>query len=203
MIDNEPNTTNAETPAEAVSSTEALEKKLIEEHSKAERYLANWQRTHADFQNYQRRADRERTEAADSAKTAVLLNLLPVVDEFELAIRSLPAEISTTEWVNGLRMIERKLRGFLDSYGITVIEAEGKPFDPKYHEALMKADGEEGVIIQELRKGYMIRDSVLRPSLVVVGSGRNPEGMRKEHKADKETSKEKHTGVIKKEEQNA
>lgn len=204
MADNDTNTTSTEATTEKASSVaEILQKKLTEEQSKAEQYLANWQRTQADFQNYQKRADRERIEAAESAKNAVLLGLLPVVDEFELAIRSLPKEISSTEWVNGLRMIERKLKGFLESYGVTVIEASGKPFDPKYHEALMKADGEDGVVVQELRRGYMVRESVLRPSLVVVGNGQKPEGTRKEQrKSDKETNKDRPTGAIKKEEPN-
>jgi len=204
LVDKDSNITNAEDPVEAApSTTEALERKLAEEQSKAEHYLANWQRTQADFQNYQKRADRERVEAADSAKNAILLALLPVVDEFELAVKAMPSESPTVEWANGLRMIERKLKVFLDSYRITAIEASGKPFDPKYHEALMKADGEEGVVVQELRKGYMIGDSVLRPSLVVVGNGRKPEGAHKEQrKTDKETNKERHTGAIKKEEQN-
>ncbi len=186
----EPNNTNTEMPAAVSSpSVEALEKKLAEEQSRAESYLARWQRAQADFQNYQKRADRERAETADSAKNSVLLALLPVADDFELAVKLMPEEISTSEWANGIRMIERKLKGFLENYGVTAIETSGKPFDPKYHEAVMKADGEEGMIVRELRKGYMIKDTVLRPSLVVVGNGRKPESARKEdHKTNQETA---------------
>jgi len=206
-VTEEPNNTNTEIPVAVSSpSVEALEKKLAEEQSRAESYLAKWQRAQADFQNYQKRADRERAETADSAKNSVLLALLPVVDDFELAVKLMPAEISTSEWANGILMIERKLKGFLESYGVTAIETSGRPFDPKYHEAVMKADGEEGMIIRELRKGYMIRDTVLRPSLVVVGSGQKSEGARKEHRqADRETAtnnKERLTGANKKEEHN-
>ncbi|MEW6142298.1 MAG: nucleotide exchange factor GrpE [Chloroflexota bacterium] len=204
MVEENLNTSNTETTAQDVSSAiEALEKRVADEQSKAERFLVNWQRAQADFQNYQKRAERERVEMADSVRNAVLLALLPVVDEFELAVRSMPVESSTAEWVNGLHMIERKLKGFLDSYGITVIEALGMPFDPKYHEAVMRTEGEEGVIIQELRKGYLIRDAVLRPSLVVVGNGQKPETSTKDkRKLEKGTSREKNPDATKKEEDN-
>lgn len=205
MVEENLNTSNTETTSQsATPAADALDKRLAEEQSRAERFLANWQRTQADFQNYQKRAERERAEAADSARNAVLLAMLPLADDFELAMNSMPADISTTEWAGGLRMVERKWKNFLSNYGVTAIEALGKPFDPKYHEAVMRADGEEGMVIQELRKGYLINGTVLRPSLVVVGNGQKPETSRRnQRKSEKETGKEKQQSAADKEEQNA
>lgn len=190
---------NPEAAAASPPGTEELQKRLSEEQVKAERYLSNWQRAQADFENYQKRTERDRCDISDSARNSVLMGILPVADDFELAMKVMPKEVPA-EWANGIKMIERKLRGFLDNLGVFAIETVGKPFDPKYHEAVMKADGEEGTVVQELRKGYIIRDCVLRPSLVAVGNGNKPEPVKSEpRKAEKTANKERHTGTKKEE----
>ncbi len=74
-------------------------------------------------------------------------------------------------WVDGIRLIERKLQASLEVRGLSPIKALGEPFDPKFHEAAMHGKGKEGIVIEELQKGYKLRDRVIRPAMVVVGSG--------------------------------
>ncbi|MCX8126482.1 MAG: nucleotide exchange factor GrpE [Dehalococcoidia bacterium] len=202
-----PNTENTSTEnvlQTPPTSVEELEKRLREEQLKAERFLANWQRAQADLQNYQKRAEREKAEIADAVRNSVLLSLLSLVDDFDSAVSSIPVEISDNNWMNGFRMIERKLRSFLDSYGISPIDALGKPFDPKYHEAVSRAEGDEGIVIQELRRGYTIKGTVLRPSLVVVGNGRKPEAPAKDGPApEADPGKKKRHVATEKEENHA
>jgi molecular chaperone GrpE len=158
--------------SEATENTQSLRQDLAEERAKAERYLSNWQRAEADLANYQRRTDKEKAEIAHYTIRCVLQGLLPVVDDMDLAVASAPAEAESTEWMKGILLIQKKLMAFLESQGVKPIAASGKPFDPKYHEAVMRSDGEEGLVLQDLRRGYVLNDSVLRPSLVVVGKGR-------------------------------
>ena len=158
--------------SEATETIEGLKQSLADERAKAERYLANWQRAEADLINYQRRTEKEKAELADCTTRCVVQSLLPVVDDMDLAVASVPADMASTGWVNGIQLIQKKLVAFLESQGVVPIEAKEKPFDPRYHEAVMHSDGEEGVVLQELRKGYKLKDSVLRPSMVVVGSGK-------------------------------
>jgi len=89
----------------------------------------------------------------------------------ERAFTSIPPHIARLTWVDGIRLIERKLQASLEAQGLSQIEALGKPFDPKLHEATMQAKGKEGIVIEELQKGYMLHDRVIRPTMVVVGNG--------------------------------
>jgi len=157
------------------SELDTAKQSLADEHAKAERYLANWQRAEADLANYQKRVDREKSELADYTRNSFLIGLLPVVDDFDFAVASLPPDLAGHKWVAGVLLIQRKFQALLDAHGVMPINALGQPFDPKYHEAVMHGDGEEGMVVQELRKGYMIKDAVVRPALVVVGSGRKTE----------------------------
>ncbi len=100
-----------------------------------------------------------------------MFNLLPILDDIERALASLPAKLTNLTWVDGIRLIERKLRASLEIQGLTAIEALGKEFDPKLHEAVRQDTGKEGVIIEELQKGYQLHDRVIRPTMVVVGNG--------------------------------
>jgi len=156
-----------------------LKQALADEKEEAEKYLANWQRAEADFSNYKKRAEQERSELVNSANAGLILNILPVLDDLERALASLPPKLTGLTWVDGVRLIHRKLQAILEAQGLSEIEAAGQPFDPSLHEAVGYQEGEEGMVIEEVQKGYKLKDKVLRPALVVVGKG-------KEEKAEEE-----------------
>ena len=179
MIQQEPEeeqSTKVEAEVGEVEDIEALKKALAEEKTRAENYLANWQRAQADFINYKRRTEQGRQETGKFANSALILGLLPVLDDLERALDSVPPRLKKLAWVDGIRLIERKLRESLMAQGLTPIAAEGEPFDPNLHEAATRSKGREGIVVRELRKGYKLHDRVLRAAVVAVGSG---EGARK------------------------
>lgn len=172
MIPREPEeepTTKEEPTSE--EEPESLEEALAEAKQKVEQYLANWQRTQADFVNYKRRSEQEREEIGKFANNQLILSLLPVLDDLERAFESITPQVARFKWVEGIRLIERKLQSALEAQGLSQIKALGEPFDPNLHEATMHSKGEEGMVVQELQKGYMLHDRVIRPSIVVVGNG--------------------------------
>ncbi len=160
-----------EVEAKAEQPEEIESKALAEEKEKAEKYLANWQRAQADFINYKRRSEQERAEVVNYANSTLILNTLPVLDDLERALSNVPDELAESPWVDGIRHIYRKLQAVLEAQGISVIEAEGKDFDPNFHEAVMSVEGEEGKVIEETQKGYKLRNRVIRPTKVKVGKG--------------------------------
>jgi molecular chaperone GrpE len=155
----------------APPQVEELQKQLAEEKKKAEDYLAGWQRAQADFINYKRRAEQEKEDNIKYANNNLIIKLLPVLDDFELAFAAIPAEETEAAWVKGIKVVERKMRNVLESIGISEIKATGEQFDPNVHEAVMQSEGPEGLILQEFQKGYKIGDRVIRASKVSVGRG--------------------------------
>ena len=156
------------------------EAQLEEEKKKAETYLANWQRAAADFQNYKRRTDQERDELGRLANAALVINILPILDDMERALTSVDARLAGLTWIDGIRLIYRKFQAVLEASGVREIKAEGEDFDPRFHEAVMYGEGEEGKVISEVQKGYMLGDRVIRPAAVVVGQGKKEEGEEEE-----------------------
>ncbi len=154
-----------------VEDIEALKQSLAEERAKAEGYLANWQRAQADLINYKRRSEQEKEELGKFANAALMLNLLPILDDLERAFTSIPPHLAELTWVDGIKLIERKLQASLEAQGLSQIKAQGEPFDPNLHEAAMHGKGKEGVVVEELQKGYKLHDRVIRPAMVVVGNG--------------------------------
>jgi len=150
---------------------ESLKKALAEEQARAEGYLASWQRAQADFVNYKRRTEQERNEMVMLASATLMLNLLPVLDDLERALDNVSEKLSRITWVDGIVLIYRKLKATLEGNGLSEIKALGETFDPNFHEAALYDDGEEGKVIEELQKGYMLHDRVLRPAMVKVGKG--------------------------------
>ena len=150
---------------------ETPEQALVNEKKRAEEYLANWQRVQADFINLKRRNEQERGEILKIANAELAGSILPVLDDLERALEHIDSPMVDDNWVEGIRLIERKLRASLESEGIREIKAVGEKFDPNLHEAAMHSKGPEGVVIQELQKGYMLHERVIRPSVVVVGNG--------------------------------
>lgn len=157
---------------EQVEDIEALEQALAEEKEKAERYLGSWQRSQADLQNYTRRAEQEKAETVEFANRVLILDLLPILDDFERALTSLPVKLDGQNWTEGIKLIYNRLRTVLATQGLAEIKAVGECFDPYFHEAAGQLDGEDGIIVEELRKGYQFKGKLLRPSMVMVGKGK-------------------------------
>lgn len=148
-----------------------LQSLLQEEREKAQSFYASWQRAAADYQNYKRRVEEERSETARFANAALIINLLPLLDDLDRALHNVDAALAGLTWVDGIRLIQRKFLAVLDMAGVQEIPADGETFDPSVHEAVSQAPGEEGKVISVVQKGYRLGDRVIRPSMVVVGQG--------------------------------
>ena len=154
-----------------ITELATLKQALEEEKERAESNLANWKRAQADFINYKRRSDREKEEISRFANSTLILNLLPIVDDLERALASIPPDVADDSWVDGIRLVGRKLQATLKTQGLSPIVALGEPFDPNLHEAVMQSKGKEGMVITEIQKGYKLHDRIIRPTKVVVGNG--------------------------------
>ena len=154
---------------EEPQDVEGLRAALQEEREKSQGYLASWQRTAADFQNLKRRVEQERSEVARLANASLVINLLPLMDDLERALRTFDSNLAGLTWIDGVWLIQRKFQAVLENAGCREIEADGQPFDPKLHEAISEASGEEGKIISVVQKGYKLGERVIRPAMVVVG----------------------------------
>jgi molecular chaperone GrpE len=152
-----------------------LRKALEAEKARAESYLANWQRAQADFLNLKRRTEQEKEETVKFANAMLILNLLAVMDDLERALNSISTRMAGLTWVDGIKLIYRKFLAILEAQGLQEIKAVGEPFDPHYHEAVTQADGEEGMVLEEVQKGYKLHDRVIRPAMVAVGRGSRKE----------------------------
>lgn len=150
----------------------------------AQRYLDNWRRAEADFENYKKRVDQERVESAKFASMTLILNILPVLDDLDRAFKSLPEKLAHLTWTDGVRLIHRKLQATLEAQGVTEIKAIGEVFDPSVHEAVGETAGEEGRVIEEAQKGYRLHGRVIRPAFVIVGNGNRPERNEPESNTD-------------------
>ncbi|MEE8353675.1 MAG: nucleotide exchange factor GrpE [Dehalococcoidales bacterium] len=158
-------------PEVDMNDPEALGKALAKEKEKAEQYLANWQRAQADFANHKRRVEQEMAELGKFANRQLLAEILPAIDDLERAFDAIAPQLARNSWVEGFRLIERKLRATLEAQGLREMAALGKAFDPNFHEAAGHSPGEEGVVVKELQKGYLLHDRVIRPAMVIVGDG--------------------------------
>jgi molecular chaperone GrpE len=154
----------------------SLKKELAEQKEKAEAAKAGWLRAQADLINFRRRNEQEREDSIKYGNVNLILKILPVLDDFERAVASLPRELSDDAWVDGVKHISRKLRTILEAAGLSAIEAVGEPFDPRVHEAVREAEGKEGIVLEEAEKGYRFLDKVVRPSKVIVGTGEGGSG---------------------------
>jgi molecular chaperone GrpE len=165
------------TRTELLEQIEELTRELEATKATAEEHRYNWQRSAADFANYKRRTDEERSTLAAFSTAGLIAKLLAVLDDFDRALDNVPADAHES-WVEGVRLVERKLRNLLESEGVTPIQAVGEPFDPNLHEAVVHeetADHPDNHVIDEVQRGYRLHDRVIRPSLVRVAN--NP----KEH----------------------
>lgn len=169
-----------ETPTEATEADElaSLRQELDETKAKEAEYLDGWQRARAELANARKRFERERLQVYDNAKADVLIQLLPLADDFERALDTLPDDLSSLTWIEGITLVQRKLQLLLDRAGVTPIEAVEQEFDPFSHEAVTHEPSETvpaGHVIAEMQKGYNMGDRVLRPAVVRVSAGPLPE----------------------------
>ena len=142
----------------------------------------NWERllrTTADFDNFKKRATREKTEAVQFANAGLLQKLLPVMDSFDMALAAVQnaKDDKSSSLRTGIVMVQSQLKSILAEAGLEEIDAAGKVFDPAQHEAVSQQDTTdvpEGNVVQQIRKGYKLRERLLRPAAVVVA--RKPAG---------------------------
>lgn len=155
----------------AASQLEADLAQLAQVESERDEYLETLRRVQAEFENYRKRVIKEQTALVDRATSGLVEQLLPVLDSFELALKNLDSAGSDDiESVRkGVELVYAELLGVLEKAGLSRIEAEGKPFDPNVHEAVMQEDGDgEPVVTDVLRTGYTLKGRVLRPAMVKV-----------------------------------
>ena len=159
--------TNGETPGGAVAD---VEPEPPATQAKVEELTGDLKRMTADFSNYRKRNDAERAEFAKFAKADLIAKLLDVLDGYDRALATVPDDLRGQPWVEGMWLVERKLRSILDAEGLEPIDSLGKPFDPYLHEAVayVESDEPEGTVIQEHKKAYRLHDRVIRPALVTV-----------------------------------
>lgn len=138
--------------------------------AQAQQYLDDLRRVQAEFENYRKRMLKEQAAVVDRAAGAVVERLLPVLDDFELALLAADRTQDYEAMVRGVELVFAKLREVLEKEGLERIESHGKPFDPELHEAVLHADGDgdELVVVDEMRPGYKLAGRVLRPSMVKV-----------------------------------
>ena len=157
-------------PATASDDASADETSLAK---RVEELTAALQRERADFANYRRRNESERADYARYAKAEVITKLLEVLDNFDRALETVPGDLGEQPWVEGIWLVERKLRQILADEGLREVSSVGQPFDPNFHEAIgyVPSSAPEGTVVDEVRKAYRLHDKIIRPALVTVAQG--------------------------------
>ena len=143
---------------------EAMQAKIDELEDRVKRQMA-------EFENFRKRTDKEKTMMFETGAKSVIEKILPVVDNFERGLATIPEEDENSGFASGMKMIYKQMMDELDKIGVKPIEAVGQEFDPNFHNAVMQVESEEyesGVVAQELLKGYMYHESVVRHSMVAV-----------------------------------
>ncbi|HEU4963142.1 MAG TPA: nucleotide exchange factor GrpE [Bacilli bacterium] len=167
VVDNASETVSVEDDGR---SREELLADLAKLTAEAEDYKVRYLRAQADFDNFRRRARQEKEEFAAYANTKIIEELLPVLDTFEMALKT-SEDTDTKTLLVGVEMVHRQLVTALGNYGLAAIESVGQPFDPNLHEGVMQVetDGHDAnTVVEEMRKGYKLKDKVIRPSMVKV-----------------------------------
>jgi molecular chaperone GrpE len=165
-MDNEPLEEQQDPPADDTVEAVAVDALKAERDALQDRLL----RTAAEFDNYRKRVDRERREQAESAAAGMLVEILPVVDNLERALQA-PSGPEAAGYRAGVELILRQLVDLLRKRGVTPIEALGADFDPRFHQAVSQETSDahrDGEVMQEMQRGYMLGDRLLRPAMVKV-----------------------------------
>ena len=143
---------------------EAMQVKIDELEDRVKRQMA-------EFENFRKRTDKEKTMMFETGAKSIIEKILPIVDNFERGLATIPENDENSPFANGMKMIYKQMMDELDKLGVKPIEAVGQEFDPNFHNAVMQVESEEyesGVVAQELLKGYMYHESVVRHSMVAV-----------------------------------
>jgi molecular chaperone GrpE len=180
-----------EVAAEAVEEDELeqLRKELEGTRAQADEYLDGWQRSQAEFANYRKRQEAEQKQRAQMITASLVVKILPLLDDLERAAQTLPPNLHDLTWIEGVFLIKRKLELVLESEEVRAIETVGQSFDPLYHEAVTYeevAGREDGQIVGEVQRGYMLDERVIRPALVRVA--RAPQAPVETEETEKEES---------------
>lgn len=156
-----------------------LESQVADKTKEIEALKDKWLRANADFDNYRKRITKEKGEWRDIAQEEVITELLPVIDNFDRALASMLTSISNEHaaFAEGMQLVHKQFIDILTKYQVSVIDCVGKPFDPHFHEAMMTvptAEYPEDTVVEEIQKGYMHNDKVIRPSMVKVSKSPQP-----------------------------
>lgn len=151
------------------ASSSGVDSQLAAEREQSKKYLTNWQRAEADFQNFKRRTEHERADIIRFGVAGIVRDLLGVLDDLDRAIQN--ATSAEKGWIEGVELTRKNLISVLERHGVTEIEAVGEVFDPSIHEAVMQGPGPDGKVVEVLKRGFRLHDRVVRPAMVKVGSG--------------------------------
>jgi molecular chaperone GrpE len=161
-----------------------LRQQLEDERARANDLRDRWQRAAADLANLRKRTEQDKGDLEKFASMLLVQELLPVLDNFQRALDTIPSNLRMLTWIYGVALIERELQAVLERRGLAPIEATGKPFSAHFHEAISEretSEAESGTVVQEFQKGYTMHGVVIRPSLVEVASApASPEGAQEE-----------------------
>lgn len=157
--------------ADAQKKAREAEDKAKSEEVKLQTALSQYVRLQADFDNFRRRTKDNEAKAADTYKAETLKSFLPVLDNFELALSHMKKDGSGEAYLKGFELLQKQMVKIMNDFGVKEIEAKGKPFDPHFHEAVMMVASDEmddETIALVFQKGYLYKDTVLRPAKVQV-----------------------------------
>lgn len=178
---------SADDESQETATGDTLQAELDEAVRERSQFKALAQRAQADLENLRKRKDDERTEVHRAASAHIINKLLPVLDDLQRALRQAPEDAPDASWVEGIGLIERNLLTVLESSGVTLIEADGKEFDPREHEALYSVEDsgkEPGTVVSVIQSGYRLHGRVLRAAQVSVAQGEKPDPEKAEPSGD-------------------
>ena len=159
------------TPSSGTVDVQALQRELDSERERVKDLQERWHRAAADLANLRRRTEQERGEVEQFASMRLVQELLPVLDNFERALSTIPGNLAMLTWLQGIMLIQRHLEALLEQQGLAPIEAQGQTFNPHFHEAVSEREQEgtaAGTVLQEYQKGYTMHGRVIRPALVEI-----------------------------------
>jgi molecular chaperone GrpE len=163
--------TETNSAAPEVTNEESLLKQV---QADLDRFRDHALRTQADFENFRKRAAREKEDAVKYANASFLERLIPILDNFELGLTAARSNAADSPILAGMDMVARQLNDFLQGVGVEPVNGDGQKFDPNLHEAVAQEASPtvpEGHVVRQLRRGYKLRDRLLRPATVVVSKG--------------------------------
>lgn len=161
---------------ETVKTDASCEAKLTECEKTRDEYLAGWQRAKADYQNLQKEIVERTTQEFGAGKRYIIKEMLTIADDLLIAQKNTPPELKENAWAKGIEGVLRNLEQRLTASGVETIETTGKPFDPMYHESLESVESQEpeGMIVEEVQRGYLYKGRVVRPARVKISKPQNP-----------------------------